>query len=288
MEVLYQLVQERNARETTPFIAIHEANATLLNQIDALQLKCDDLERELVVQQEKLESAGVDSGSNNIGGRSGNAQSAALKNEVRLREKLEKLQEELNEKMKHQASENASTLEMAKDLSKMKDINKSHEATIKNLEEQEKRKQRAMDHLSNELEDAKSRTKLAEQQYIGLKDTIRVLQEENDLIKKENRQLETRFVSEKEKMSSEMNKLTEMVERLKREADMLRTLKSQEEKRKSGWFGLGSTSNQEKKPGGKDNDEGNKERQWGDVKVVVPSQPKQIVSAHNVEAPCVR
>jgi len=278
MDVLHQLILERNARETTPFVAIHEANTTLLNQIDALQAKCENLERELVVQQEKLESAGGP-----VNGRG--VQSAALKNEVRLREKLEKLQEELNEEMKRQAEKNASALETAQELAKVKDLNLTHESTIAKLEEDARRKERGMEHLSNELEDAKSRTKLAEQQYVGLKDTIRVLQEENDLIKKENRELESRFVSEKEKMSSEMNKLTEMVERLKTEADMLRTLKSQEEKRKS-WFGLGSSSTS--KVAGKRANAESTERKWGEGSVVIPTTPKQVVSAHNAEAPCVR
>jgi autophagy-related protein 16 len=281
MEVLHQLVLERNARETTSFVEIHEASSTLLNQLDALQAKCDDLERELVVQQEKLESAG---------GPVNGAQSAsiAIRNEVRLREKLEKLQEELNEKMKQQAEENTSALETAKELSKVKDLNVSQESTIANLKEEERKKERAMEHLSNELEDAKSRTKLAEQQYVGLKDTIRVLQDENDLIKKENRELESRFVSEKEKMSSEMNKLTEIVDRLKQEADMLRALKSHEEKRKS-WFGLGSSASPEKVGStGVPAKEENKERKWGGVAVVVPTTPKQVVTAHNAEAPCVR
>ena len=283
MEVLCQLVQERNARETAPFIAIHEANESLLNQIDALQSKCDDLERELVVQQEMLESAGGPASN----GR-GNGQSAALKNEVRLREKLEKLQEELNSKMKQQAEENTTTLEMAKELSKAKDVNKTLESTIASLQDKEAKNQRAMDHLSNELDDAKSRTKLAEQQYVGLKDTIRVLTEENDILKKENRELETRFVSEKERLSSEMNKLTEMVDRLKREADMLRSLKAQDEKRKSSWFGLGGASPPHKPEMAKSEKEESHDRKWGDVSVVVPSQPKQIVSAHNTEALCVR
>ena len=72
MEVLYQLVQERNARETIPFLDVHESNARLMTQIDSLQSKCDSLERELVIQQEKLES--LNSPANVRGG-----QSAALK-----------------------------------------------------------------------------------------------------------------------------------------------------------------------------------------------------------------
>ena len=190
----------------------------------------------------------------------------------------------MNEKLKQQAEKDTNALEMSKELLNLKDSKRSQESTITILKDSEERKERAMNHLSNELEDAKSRTKLAEQQYVGLKDTIRVLQEENDLIKKENRELESRFVLEKERMSSEMNKLTEIVERMKRENDMLRTLKGQEEKRKS-WFGLGSSSKSEK---AEPTPNERKERKWGDISVVVPSAPKQIISAHNAESPCVR
>ena len=104
-----------------------------------------------------------------------------------------------------------------------------------------------MEHLTTELNDAKSRTKLAEQQYVGLKDTIRILQEENDSVKKENRELETRFVTEKDKLSMEMNKLADVCDSLKRELDMLRGLKQQEEKRKT-WFGLASTGSKSTAP----------------------------------------
>jgi autophagy-related protein 16 len=281
MEDLYQLILERNARETTPFVAIHEANATLWNQIDALQAKCDELERELVVQQDKLENAGPSSS-----GRGAN--SAALKNETRLRDKLEKLQEELNEKMKQHAEDQTNALKVAKELSEIKDLTVSQESTLNKVKEENERNERTIEHLNTELTDAKSRTKLAEQQYVGLKDTIRVLQEENDLVEKENRELESRFVSEKEAMSSEMNVLTEMVERLKKEVDMLRNLKDQEEKRKS-WFGLASVSGKDKGSPEKKIEKGeDKGRKWSTPSVVLPSAPKQIIPAHNAEASCVR
>ena len=273
MEDLYHLVLERNARETTPFVAVHEANATLLNQIEALQTRCEELERDLVVQQERLDGTG------SSGGRGA---SAALKNETRLREKLERLQEELSDKMKQQAEQQDDALKVAKELSEVKDLNVAQESTISNLTEENKRKERTIEHLTTELTDSKQRTKLAEQQYVGLKDTIRVLQEENDQVQKENRELESRLISEKETMSSEMNVLTEMVDRLKKEVDMLRTLKEQDEKRKS-WFGL-AASGKEKKPEVTQSST----RKFGNISVVAPSSPKFIVSAHTSQASCLR
>lgn len=271
---------ERNARETTPFVAIHESNALLLIQIDALQARCEDLERDLVVQQEKLESV-------EQGGDGQRTQSAALKNETRLRDKLEKLQEELAEKMKLHAEDQTNALKVARELSDIKDLTVSQDSIIAHLKEEKERKDRAIEHLTSESTDAKSRTKLAEQQYVGLKDTIRVLQEENDLIKKENRELETRFVSEKEKMSDEMNKFSEMCDRLKKEVDMLRGLKAQEEKRKS-WFGLSSVDKNKASVEKKVESNESTSRKWGDSCVVLPSAPKQVISAHHSEASCVR
>jgi autophagy-related protein 16 len=251
----------------------------LRNQIDALQAKCEELERDLVIQQEKLESAGPSSG---------RGASAALKNETRLREKLEMLQEELNEKMKQHAEGQTDALKVAKELAETKDLNISQESAILNLKEENERKERAVEHLTTELNDSKQRTKLAEQQYVGLKDTIRVLQEENDLVKKENRQLESRFVSEKETLSSEMNVLTErVVDRLKKEVDMTRSLKAQEDKRRS-WFGLAAVDNSNKPTEKIAEKKESTGRKWGTVSVVVPSSPKLIVSAHNSEASCVR
>eukprot|EP00980_Cylindrotheca_fusiformis_P006697 scaffold1398_cov116-Cylindrotheca_fusiformis.AAC.14 len=281
MEDLYQLVLERNNRETNPFAPIHAANATLLNQIDALQAKCSDLERELVIQREKGQSNETIA----TGGRGAVPQSVALKEETRLREKLEKLQEELNEKLKASAEEQANILELTKELSSVKDLNVAQESTISKLKAENDRKERSMDHMASELSDAKSRTKLAEQQYVGLKNSIRVLQEENDLIKKENQELATRFITEKERLSDEMNKLTEMVEKYKREVQILHGLKEQDDKRRS-WFGLGSKG--EKTPDVSNKSDDKDGRKFGTISVVVPTAPKQTVQAHKGEASCVR
>lgn len=297
MDVLYLKVLERNTRETKPFVLIHEAHATLLNQCDALKSRCDLLEREVVAQQQQLEEFGPSNGS-----KASTSSSAALKNETRLRDKLEKIQEELNAKLQVQADEQAEALRIRKELSEIKDLYMKQTASYSKLEEDSERKDKAIDHLTMELNDAKSRTKLAEQQYMGLKDTIRVLQEENDQVKREHRELETRFVTEKTKLSDEMNSLTDMVESLRKECDMLRTLKVQEEKRKS-WFGYSAASSPNKDSSSSNNNNQNIDggihtlvepekddtgRKWGDMGVVLPSHPIQVLQAHASEASCVR
>ncbi|CAB9506663.1 related protein 16-1 [Seminavis robusta] len=280
---IYQQILERNARETDPFVSIHEANATLLNQVDSLQEKCVEYERDIASLQQQLDEGG--GGAKNNSG----AATAALKNETRLREKLEKLQEELNSKLTAHAEDQAEALKTAKDLSDMKDLNQAQESTITNLKKENDRKEKAIEHLTEQLNDAQARTKLAEQQYVGLKETIRSLQKENDDLKKENSTIESRLVQDKGKMSDEMNVLTEMVDSLKREVDMLRSLKKQEEKRKSGgWFGRSSTSDKDTKDKSKESDAEKNSRKFGMLGVIVPSGPKQVIHAHTAEATSVR
>lgn len=291
MESIHQLVLERNSRETLPFVAIHESNARLLNQVDALQARCEELEHELIVQREVLDQHANDPQE----GRSGTmTQSIAMKNETRLREKLEKLQEELNQKLKIHADAQATALQVAKDLATSKDSTKEYENTLKTMQEESEKKDKAIEHLQNEMEDAKSRTKLAEQQYVGLKDTIRILQEENDELKKINRTLETRLVTEKETLIGEMKQLSESCERLKKEVDMLRSLKADEDKRKStssSWFGMSksSTGTSNSIPLHNSVDGSTTSRKFSpQPTVVIPSKARQIVRAHAAEASCVR
>ena len=285
MEVLHQLVIERNNRETLPFVAIHESNARLLNQVDALQSRCDELEHDLIVQREVLDQHANDPQE----GRSGiMTHSIAMKNETRLREKLEKLQEELHQQLRIHADDQAMALQMSKDLAATKDVTKDHEKTIKKMQEECDKKDRAMDHLNSQLEDAKSRTKLAEQQYVGLKNSIRILQEENDLIKKENRSLETRMISDKEALVGEMNQLSDMCEGLKKEVEMLRTLNSDENKRRTTSF-FGTPRSESSLPATVKSTEEEASRKFNpNVTIVVPSKARQAIRAHAAEASCVR
>jgi autophagy-related protein 16 len=287
MNDIYQQLLERNARETTPFLAIHEANATLLNQGDGLRDKCERLEREISeLQQQVKNSFGKSAG----GKSNGVAANAALKNEARLRDKLEKLQEELNAKLKVHADDQSAALKTAKELTDMKDLNMAQEMTIKNLRDENNRSEKAIEHLENQLADSKSRTQLAEQQYTGLKDTIRILQEENDVYGKENRQLETRLVEDKGKMVDEMNVLTEMVDALKKEVDMLRSYKVQEDKRRT-WFGKAAVptapdADEEKKE--KAQKEKSNTRLFGNFGVIPPTAPKYTIAAHAMDCTCIK
>jgi autophagy-related protein 16-1 len=272
-EIHLQLL-ERNARETTPFISVYEANATLVNQVDALQLKCEALERENSSHQ--LDDAGGKGSTN-----------AAMKNETRLRDKLEKLQEELNDKLRINSEDSANALKTAKELSAMKDLNTAQAATISNLKQESDRKEKIIEHLTTELDEAKNSRRLAEQQYEGLKETIRTLQEENDALEKEHRKLIDRLVSGKEQTSNEINTLNEMVDHLKKEVDMLRTLKVQEDKRRS-WFGKSAVVAE----GGTVVEEGKEatvpSRKFGEFGTIVPQSIKYTIGAHAGEATSVR
>lgn len=270
LEDIHQLLLERNARETVPFVAVHEANARLLNQLDGLQLKCEALERENVTL------------SSSSSGGSANNDTAALRNETRLREKLERLQEELNVKLKVHQTDTAQALETANSLANLKDAHAALESQTKAHEKELVKKDKAIQHLEQQIQDQKGITKLAEQQYNGLKETIRSLQKENDILKDENNNMIERLVSEKGKASDELNTLNEMVDTLKKEVDMLRTLKLQDDKRK-GWFG--SKPKEDTTTLDADNTES---RKFGATGSIVPSTVKHTVDAHRGDSTCVR
>jgi autophagy-related protein 16-1 len=272
MEGIFELIQNRNEQETTPFQSIHADYSTLLNQIDALHAKCEGLEREVAAHQESVNGNGP-------------SPSMALKNETRLRDKLEKLQEDLNEKLSIISEEQAAALETTKELNQAKDRGIQLESQLSTMEREKEKQQRIIDHQSTELKDAISRTNLAEKQYLGLKETIRILQQENDLIRKDNRELEKRLMTEKEKISRELLSLMESADKLKRENEMLSGLKVQEEKRTS-WFGLSSLK-KESKSDAKSKDKSD-QRQWGTMGVILPSEPKHIIKAHTKEGSCLR
>lgn len=273
---LLSLIVERNTKETLPFLLVHEANATLINQVDALQKRCEALEAENAAQQRMLESGGASP-------EAGSTTAIALRNETRLRDKLEILQEDLNSKLRIHQEDTKKALQTARDLADAKELNKQQEATILQLEKDLAKSTTAIEYLSQKVQDAEATTKLAEKQYTGLKTTIRTLQDENDTLKAENGKLVERLVSDKEKTSDEMNELNDMIVKLKKEVDMLRELKLQEDKRKN-WFGLGK-----KGEGAKDDEPSETEkRKFGATGVVVPTAPKHIVEAHQGEANYVR
>lgn len=287
MEDLYRLLAYRNARETNPFIAIHESNATLLNQVDSLQEKNSHAEKEIHSLRQQLR----DNHSNSVSsGNTSAAVSAALQNEARIRDKLEKLQEDLNQKLTIDVEQKAAALKTSQDLAALKELHATQEKTIRQLEESKMQSERVIEHLKDEVENAKANSKLAEQQYDGLKTTIRSLQEENDNLRKENQDFEGRLVSEKEKMIHEMSSLAEIVEKLTHENSMLRSYQTQETKQAS-WsiFGLGNKSTESKDVSSSSKEPTNDTRKWGNFGVVVPSTPKHVISSpSNKEGTCVK
>lgn len=282
LEALHHQLLERNATETTPFLSVHAANAALQNLVETLQSRCETLEREQVDFQQRIDelSEGNDSGS----------RKASLKSEARLRDKVEKLQEELNNKLRVDAENSTAALKAATELSKLKDVNAAQESTIENLRKENNRTEEMITHLTGEVQDAKNRAKLAEQQYAGLKNTIRTLTDENDELKETNRKLVDRIVTEKEKMVDQINKMNEINLKLQREVDMLKTLQKHEEKRSRGWFNRSGDSLDGKThaDGKSTNRKDGCGRRWGSTGVVVPSEPKHIVQAHPAEGTAVR
>ena len=295
-ELLHRLILERNAKETYPFQSIHESNYQLSKQVEALQRKLDQSEKEIARMQLELEGSSAVIGASSGSGKMG-ATAAALKNEARLRDKLEKLQDEYNSKMKQDAVDKADALKSAKRVTELQDLNTKNESLISDLKQQLERRDHATAHLQTEVEDSKSRTELAEKQYGGLKLTIRSLQEENDQMKKENRVLEKRLVGDKEKMVEEMNALTDMVESLRRENERLKSSsppKPVEPKRSTGWFGTsftGGGGNKESKqpasPPPRDTANPNAPKP-GSLSVGMPSMVRRRIAAHTAEGTCIR
>lgn len=315
---LYQLLQERNARETFPFVAIHNSNASLVKDADAWQRKCEELECDIGSKQESLERIAA-AGNNNVvsedekNANDGEgdehlaglhyAESAALKNERKMREELERLRSQMMSQQEKHLKDTEGLKEINKSHSELKELYIRQEQSLSELKDENERQDRALNHLNTQVSDSEQRANLAEQQYIGLKDTIRLLQDENDVLKKENQSLEARFIDEKSRLSSEVNSLNEMLERLKVETAMLQSVKKQEEKRQS-WFGFAgrSSSNEQEKivaaidessmsptinqPDRSNRNDGGKRTEA--ISVSMPSQTSQVIQAHRQEASCVR
>eukprot|EP00977_Amphora_coffeiformis_P008323 scaffold1880_cov166-Amphora_coffeaeformis.AAC.2 len=284
---ILQQLKARNNRETTPFLLIQEAYDRLLLQVDTLQTRLDASERENSALQQQIDELSTSPGTK---GSSGGAYSAAIKNEARVRDKLEKLQEEYNNKLKEEANEKETVLKLTKELSELKDQNTANVATIANLKEENARAEKTIEHLTHEYNEATSRADLAEKQYEGLKMTIRNLQKENDELQKENRQLENRVVTEKSKLLQEMSSMTELVEALKKERDMLRSLQKQDTK-KTSWFAGGFALDMQPtdgQPATTTIEEEDPSRKFGDMKVVIPTAQKFSFAAHSPEGVCVR
>eukprot|EP00586_Coscinodiscus_wailesii_P013176 CAMPEP_0172503408 /NCGR_PEP_ID=MMETSP1066-20121228/168925_1 /TAXON_ID=671091 /ORGANISM="Coscinodiscus wailesii, Strain CCMP2513" /LENGTH=224 /DNA_ID=CAMNT_0013279127 /DNA_START=82 /DNA_END=753 /DNA_ORIENTATION=+ len=221
MDKLKILINDRNALETEPFVAIHESNGALQTLVDRLQSRCEALERQILEQELVSE--------HDVGG--GRKSLSLPRNEARLRDKLEKLQEQLNEKLQSDVNSSTRELKTANDLARTKAELADAQSNMSLLKEENDTSKSIIKKLTSELDAANARADAAEKQYDGLRRNVQELQTENDELKNSNEQLIGRFVSEKEKMVDQFNKMNEMVERLQKEVNMLRALQKSKEER---------------------------------------------------------
>jgi chromosome segregation ATPase len=164
MEEIYSLVQKRNATETLPFLPIHSANSYLQNLTDTLKIRCESLERQYLEQQQLVvEQATLIRQHNTL-----SEKQTSSKTESFLKEKVAKLQDELNEKLQSEVQAAANALETSEELSSLKEQCTTHESTMSSMQMETDRCNEIIKHLTAELEESKSRARLAENQFDGL------------------------------------------------------------------------------------------------------------------------
>jgi len=283
MEDLYNLIQERNGRETLPFLSIHSSNAYLRNHVDTLQTRCESLERQYLDQQQIVaeQQQAIELSSN----------SAPTKTEARLREQIAKLHEDIHERIQTEVKSTVEAIETSNELSKSKEQNAAQDATISNLRTELARCNEIIAHLQSELENSKSLARLTDKQIDGLKDAIRSLQEENKEITKLNKRLVDETVSEKEKMADQLNNMNTTIESQKKEMAMLRSYAKLGKGQIGGLFRglLGEKSLSASNADNSNDADTNPKRQWGEKACsVLPSQPLYTIKAHRDDASCVR
>jgi len=274
MEVLHSLIKERNAIETTPFVAVYESNVRLNSLVRKLETRCQQLDFECSTQRNKIHTLGDQVQSR-----------GPSKGELKQKEKVEQLQQKLGEKerIEHELMEGKKSI--SQDLVTQMDLHKEQEKSIDIIKEEIKQKDVVVERITEELRDTTSRLSLAEKQYDGLKENIRRLQEENETLTKSNDDLVNRLVKDKEKYMEEMVNMTDMYEKANQKIAMLMKLQEQEKKRFL-WGKSKKSSNadlsedQDKKAMGG--------RQFGAAGVVLPSSIKCKVMAHPSQVICVR
>jgi Autophagy protein 16 (ATG16)/WD domain, G-beta repeat len=297
MEIIYEQLLERNVRETIPFLSIYESYTSLLNLTDNLQTKCSAAERELQILRQQLYDGGTSPSTGSVKGTSSavlnnnTAIQSAMKNETRLREKLETLQEQYTEMAKNEQSTTAL-------LQEAQALNSKNEKMIADLSDAFEGEKNTAERLRQQVKDAEANSNLMDDQNYKLKVAFRTLQDENDKLKKDNLIYEERLVREKGKVVDEMNELTEIIERLKAEVEKLRSQQrsKQHDSTSSSWFGsLGSVSSP-KIIENLDADIGSPKARQDDDKTgadivtveTVPTTIHQTIAAHTIDGTYVR
>lgn len=276
MEELRCLIANRNALETEPFVSIHESYTALQVTVDTLDRQCETLERQLTHQ---LISSDVEKANNNSGVTSTRSRRNSVA-ESRLREKVEKLQEQLNIKLQNEVESSDSQLKLLKEVTIIKEEKSKLENTQAELEQQISDNNITIQQLSKRLEESDSYASLTEKQYDGLKNEILLLTNENEALVKINTDLVSRLVGEKEKVADEMNRMNDEMEGLKKKNNMLHALvKRYEDEMKD--------PNRSTSLDDIDNNEMKKGPKWG-AKISLPTMPRFIVSAHSADITCAR
>eukprot|EP00814_Leptocylindrus_danicus_P001554 CAMPEP_0116017934 /NCGR_PEP_ID=MMETSP0321-20121206/8351_1 /TAXON_ID=163516 /ORGANISM="Leptocylindrus danicus var. danicus, Strain B650" /LENGTH=550 /DNA_ID=CAMNT_0003488237 /DNA_START=59 /DNA_END=1712 /DNA_ORIENTATION=+ len=259
--ILYDLIKERNSIESPP------ALVSLQNLYDALQIVADSLEANAKIVR-------LASSLDNKGNLS--------KIEVKLRDKIQLLQDQLNEKLEKEVEASANYVRATNELSKLKDRAIANSAEIDRLREENKRAENNVAAMSSRLKMAEHTASIAEKHYVAFKDEMATLQKENIDLKAENTQLVNRLVSEKEKMMAQFNTMNEMNEKLQKEISLLRSMaKADREKlnnHNDGDNNITNSGDQRIKGG----------RMWGSGGVIVPSTPKHVLNAHTNEITSIR
>jgi len=257
MEDVHNLILQRNAYETTPFVTVHASNVSLRKQSYNTQLCCERLETERNDREKLLDQLKID-----LRGK------GPSKIEIKQRDTIEKLQEQLSEKNR-----------LSQELSKQLDLNRFQEKTIESLRGEVSRQEGIILKITDEMQDAVTNRKLAEKQYIGLKDNIRRLQEENDSLSKTSDELVNRIMSEKEKSAEEMNKMIDIIQQQKDKIEMLESVN------KTGkWMKWGSTKDTPTEPPSSQISE----RKFGVTGSIAPTVIKARIRAHQSQATCLR
>lgn len=310
MEDVYNLIQQRNAYETTPFLPIHASNIALSNLADTLQARCESLEKQYYLEQQQLLveanqiSETQDDGEQQSNNNNDNGSSSSSGN-ARLRGEVAQLHKALREKIKRELittnnnTEGNTTLQTTKEIAQLKEINSTQSSEISNLKIQLSRSTDINTHLQSELDNANTLTRLSEKQFVGLKDAIRELQVENDEKTKLNERLIEEAVHEKEKCAEQLNSMNDMVEKLQKEIEMLKLYNKNSGGGGGGkgWLGLGremikggvgTASATAAAAGGETNNNNNETvRKWGAFGAILPSKPLYTIKAHREDASCV-
>jgi hypothetical protein len=193
-----------------------------LRQVDALQNACELARREIIVLRDELRDTQLSSLSANSGVavQGSVALQSALKNETRLREKIEFLENEVAQQVKIVTQESIEASRQTAEVRKLQKLIAETNTKISQLEDENRRLIQGSERLSEEIRESKSNSRLADQQFHGLKNTIRSLQEENDILQRDNKDLEARLLSEKGKLINEMNGLNNIIEGYRRYSDI--------------------------------------------------------------------